>query len=155
MLLLKNGERVSDRHKSKITKELLSLLPEALATIEANKQNFFIAEVDMQRVVGETICVETNDNDEIVYAKRVFVKNERLTRFVKNRSAEPCQFITVILKRDQNDLTHYIMIDAFIGKKAEPEPGDPNENDNSVIFWSKHALVYGSQEIIPGTEKIF
>jgi hypothetical protein len=153
---LKNGGYATERHESKIKPGLRALLPEALAKIEANGRGFFTEEVDMGRIIGNTICVTTDSSDEIVYARRIDVS--RLTRFVKKRLAVPSSFITVILKKDNRDHTHFVIIDAFIGNKARPEPFDlrsirtDEERQDSIKFWSNHALIWGSMATVKGSE---
>src|SRR6478672_6233102 len=46
-------------------------------------------EYDMGKVVGKTSCVETTEDDEIVYAKRL--QRDSYSRFVKNRQLEDTQ----------------------------------------------------------------
>lgn len=156
---LASGEQVVDRYHSQIHKGAESLLPEALSRIESQGRKFFAEVVDLGRVIGENICVATSDTDEIVFAKtREFP--DRMTRFVKNREPEACNSLVVILKAD--DKGGYILITAFIGWGVEPHPEDwkhfVKQADSSAaremskIFWNSHAFVWGSQEIIPGTE---
>lgn len=148
-LTLASGESVYDRHNSHVHGEVLSLLPGALAKVDSNGRKFFIYEHDFGRVVGETVCVPTTDADEIVWAKRP--KRLGHSRFVKNRNAEPCNAVTVILKRDDHE-DYYVLITAFVGHRPEPEPWDRNATANSQAFWSSYALVWGSEPIVPGTE---
>ena len=71
-------------------------------------------------------------------------------REVIHRSPEPTQKVTVILKA--GDAGDYVLITAFIGASAEPEPWDRNATPQSVAFWNSHALVWGSEPVVPGTE---
>lgn len=146
---LGSGEEVFDRHNSHAHGEVASLLPEALAAIESHGRKFFIHEHDFGRVVGETICVPTRPSDEIVFAKRP--KRFGHSRFVKNRQPEPCTKAVVILKRDDYE-DYYVLITAFVGHRPEPEPWDRNATARSSEFWATHALVWGAEEVIPGTE---
>lgn len=147
--ILASGEAVVDRHHSHLHGDVLSLLPEALAEVNSLGRKFLIHEHDFGRVVGETVCVPTGPGDEIVYAKRP--KRFGHSRFVKNRNPEPCNAVTVILKRDDLE-DYYVLITAFVGHRPEPEPWDRNANGNSHAFWNSHALVWGCEDIIPGTE---
>lgn len=148
-LTLASGEEVFDRFNSHVHSDVLSLLPEALAEVDSNGRRFFIYEHDFGRVVGETVCVLTTDTDEIVWAKRP--KRFGHSRFVKNRTAKPCNAVTIILKRDDRE-DYYVLITAFVGHRPEPEPWDRNATANSRVFWDSHALVWGSEPIVPGTE---
>lgn len=149
--ILGSGQRVVDRHKSHVHEDVTRLLPEALARINADGRRYFIEEVDFGRPVGETSRVATKQDDQIVYAQRA--NRGGLTRFVMNRKAEPCSAVTVVLKRDDRD-DYYILITAFVGHRAEPEPWDQKATPQSAAFWSSQALVWGSEEVVPGTETV-
>ncbi len=101
-------------------------------------------------IVGESVCVTTELRDQIVYAQRP--KRFGLTRFVKNRKPEPCKSVVVILKTADGQPGAYVLVTAFIGQKAEPEPWDRNATANSREFWNSHALVWGAEPIIEATE---
>ena len=147
--ILGSGEVVYDRPQSHLHHEVEGLLGEALPSIDSQGQAFFVHECDMGRTVGETICVATQVDDEIVYAQRP--GRHGLSRFVTNRTPEPCSAVTVVLKRDRFE-DYYVLITAFVGHKAEPEPWDRNATPRSRQFWTTHALVWGSEDVIPGTK---
>ena len=146
---LKSKEDVVDRYQSHLHPSVLAVLPEALAKIETKGRSFIIEEVQMGRIIGETTCVITGSDDIIVFAQRP--KRFGHTRFVKNRAAEPCSSVVVILKTADEQPEAYVLITAFIGSKPEPEPWDRNATPNSINFWNEHALIWGS-EPITGTE---
>jgi len=146
---LKSGEVVVDRFNSHLHQSVRPILAEALSRVESAGRKFFVEEVDFGRPVGETVCVPTGPSDQIVFAKRP--KRFGLSRFVKNRKAEPCSSVVVILKTADGQ-QGFVLVTAFIGRRPEPEPWDRNATANSRAFWSSHALVWGSEEIIPGTE---
>lgn len=157
--ILKSGEVVVDRHNSHLGSKngVEYFLPEALGRIKSAGRDFFIEEVDFGRIIGETVCVATRHGDQIVYAKRP--KRWGASRFVRNRKPEQCSSLVVILKA--GDGGEYILITAFVGHRPEPEPWDrrnfsqqpdPREAERrSREFWSSHALVWGSEEIIHHT----
>lgn len=155
---LKSGEDVIDRYQSHLHESVLSHLPTALARIDSRGRKFLVEEVSFDSPIGETICVPTGLGDEIVFAKRP--KRFGLTRFVKNRAAEPCSSVVVILKADDNG--GYILITAFVGCRPEPEPWDSRNFSQQANpqkaeqlareFWNSHALVWGCEEVIPNTE---
>lgn len=147
---LASGEVVVDRHRSHLHQSVLALLPEALSRVESERRGFILAEVCFGRVIGVTTCVATRAGDEVVYAKRP--KRLGFTRFVKNREAEPCSSVVVILKAADEFPAAYVLVTAFIGQKPEPEPWDRNASANSRAFWETHALVWGSEPVIDGTE---
>lgn len=146
---LKSGERVVDRPNSHLHAGVAALLPTVLAAIESRGRLFLVESHDFDRVIGETVCVATSVGDQIVYAQREGRRG--LTRFVKNRAAEPTSRVTCVLKAgDVGD--EYVLITAFIGAPAVPEPWDRNATAKSREFWDSHALVWGSEPTIPGTE---
>jgi hypothetical protein len=155
---LKSGEVVVDRYQSHLSESVRPHLPAALARVVSGGRQYIIEEVDFSHQIGETICVSTGPTDQIVYAKRP--KRFGLTRFVKNRAPESCSSVVVVLKAGGRG--EYVLITAFIGRRPEPEPWDiknfsqqinPREAERLAReFWSSHALVWGCEEIIPGTE---
>lgn len=157
---LKSGEAVVDRHRSHLHESVLPHLLAALARIESRGRKFLVEEVSFGSPIGETICVPTGPSDTIVFAQRP--KRFGLTRFVKNRVAEPCSSVVVILKTADGQPGVYVLVTAFIGRKPEPEPwdtrnfsqqADPQEAERLAReFWSSHALIWGCEEIIKGTE---
>lgn len=146
---LGSGQPVYDRPQSHLHGEVRELLPEALGRINLAGDAFSVQVVDFEQVVGKTTCVSTSETDEIVYAQRL--RRFGFTRFVKNRQPEPCESVVCILKKDEVE-DYYILITAFIGRWPVPEPWDRNATDLSVAFWSSHALVWGSEPIVQGSE---
>lgn len=143
---LASGQVVVDRYNSHLHPGVKAILPEALAQIHMNGEEFQIHQVDFDRVVGQTTCVETSSKDEIVYAKRP--KRYGYSRFVLNREAEDCSSVVVILKKGED---YYVLITAFIGEKPEPEPWDRNATSQSESFWRNHALIWGSEPVLEHT----
>ena len=155
-----DGFVVIDRDDSHVQshKDVLGVLPEALAKISARGRNFIVEEVVFDRIVGKTICVPTGPGDEIVFAQRP--NRFGLTRFVKNREAMDTKSVTIILKKAEDN--KYILITAFIGPLAPAEPWDTRNfkrsgnfkkaQKESLEFWNTHALVWGVEETLPGTE---
>lgn len=147
-----SGEVVIDRPDSHVATHptVLPILGDALARIHSDGSEYIIKEVNFDQVIGEMICVETREGDEIVFAQRP--NRAGLTRFVKNREAEPCSVVTVCLKKDWQK-NCYVLLTAFVGNRAPVEPWDTRwATEESFIFWNSHALVWGKEEIIPGTE---
>jgi hypothetical protein len=100
--------------------------------------------------IGITSLVTTDENSEIVYAKR---KERKIyTRFAKNRKGSRTRTFVVILNRDRNNKNQYFLITMFPGKGAYKEPEDPNittknELIESLLFWKNHALVFDESTI--------
>lgn len=148
---LASGELVVDRKDSHVASHasVMLLLAETLSRISSEKRDAFCEEVEFGRVVGETICVHTQPGDTIVFARR---PNRRgLTRFVKDRIAEPTTKVTACFKRTSGGA--YLLMTAFVGGRAPAEPWDTKFADAaSREFWSTHALVWGQEKTIQSTE---
>ena len=150
MWRLKSGEAVVNRYRPHSHNGIELLLPEALSRVESLGRDFFVEEVVFDHVIGETTCVTTGADDVVVFAKRP--NRFGLTRFVKNRQPEPCSSVVVILKTADNQADAYVLVTAFVGHRPEPEPWDRNATANSRTFWNSHALIWGCEPIISGTE---
>lgn len=127
--------------------KLLEYVKEIIPGIEGMGA-FVHVERDMGKEIGKTDLVKTDEHDEIVYAKRPH--RSVYARFVKNKTPIPTNWITVILKQSGADT--YQLRTAFIGRLTPSFPGGDYLPEKSNAFWKDHALVWGSQEIIPGTE---
>lgn len=130
------------------TPQLLELVGEVVASLEPEKDNLYL-DKDMGRSVGLSDLVETNENDKMLYAKRL--NRDNYTRFVIDRKAEPTNFVTVVLQKDAEG--DYELWSAWIGRAVPQFPGDKLETPESKPFWQKHALVWGNQEVQTGTER--
>ena len=117
--------------------------------LEADAVNF---DIDMGRIVGTTDVVLVDDSDEIVYAVRKNRNDDEYVPFTKSRPAEPCSFVSVSLQiRPDGD--SYELLSSWIGTWVDPPfPGTKDETPESKPYWTKHAFVWGSQQIKPGTE---
>jgi len=148
--VLQNGKVVVDRYNSHLHNCITRLIPIALSQINPNGQHFVKEVVDFGEIIGEKICVRTSSSDEIIFAQRP--KRNGLTRFVKNRKPEPCSRLVMLLIKAR-DFDGYVLISAFIGDLSEHEPWDPKADPvKSREFWNNNALIWGSEEVIPGTE---
>jgi len=146
---LASGEVVVDRSPSHLHEDgAAENIEEALGRVSSRSKKFIETEVSFDRVVGQTICVETDDTDRIVYAKRR--GRDGYSRFTKSRKPKDCDQMVVVLKRI--DWSTYILITAFVGESGEREPFDPEASSESLDYWSNHALVWGEEEVVLGTE---
>lgn len=149
----KNGAPVYDRPKSHIHTEysdVFSYLRAVLPLTEPNDRYYEYTHT-FDEVIGESICVPTDESDEIIYAQRV--GRDGYTRFVKNREPLPATSFTVVLKLDQRSVQEqYILMTAYVGDQAPAEPWAKTVPANSLEFWSSHALIWGSMPVIEGTE---
>jgi hypothetical protein len=144
---LASGQRVIDRHNSHIHENIRQILPEILQEINTDK-DFIKQEIDIGRKDFENICVETTDEDEIIFAKRKY--RDGFTRFVKNRQPEKTSKITIILKKTQEEDTYFI-VTAFSGSGAEVEPWDRQADSKSIHFWNNHALIWDGKDVDENT----
>lgn len=148
---LGSGETVVDRPNSHLATHgtVLPFVGEALLRIQSSGQDFIAEEVDFGEPIGQTICLETHEGDDIVYAQRP--NRTGLTRFVKDREPEPCSTVVACLKRAQEG--GYVLLTAYIGRRTPAEPWDTEwATEKSVPFWNSHALIWGRESAIPGTE---
>lgn len=118
-----------------LTKELIEQLTIAAPVIHLEK--------DMGRTVGNTSLVETTDKDAILYARRLH--DEAYTRFVKNGTLKPSNYLSITLERDDDG--SYQLQDLWIGRLNPPKPGSDHETAGSKPFWLTHAFVFEGQAI--------
>ncbi|MBI4377455.1 MAG: hypothetical protein HY549_13530 [Elusimicrobia bacterium] len=146
---LGSGEEVFDREPSHIhagvTPELLS---ESLAQVWPDEVRVKRT-VDFGHIIGASNCVKTREEDEIIYAQRLH--RPGLSRFVKNRKPEPTSLLTLTVRRMPEGW--YELRTAYIGGPGCVEPWAAQERlQEAIEFWGSHALVWGSEPTIPGTE---
>jgi hypothetical protein len=109
-------------------------------------------DIDTGRIVGNTDVVEVGDKDKIVYAMRAKREDQGYVPFTKSRDVKPSSLISIYLVR--KDPATYELASTWIGEYDSPMfPQMSNATKDSIPYWSKHAFVRGSQEIIPGTER--
>lgn len=100
--------------------------------------------------VGVDKCVPTEDGDDVFYAR---VNRGRLPvwgKFVRGKKPQMSRVQTVIACKDGNQ---WNVIAAYIGGTAPQFPGDPTgDHQESVDFWSTHALIEGTVPHHKGTE---
>jgi hypothetical protein len=108
--------------------------------------------VDMGRIIGTSSVVEVQNDDEIVYAMRLQREDQGYVPFVKNRQSEASSLISIYLVRINENT--YELSSSWIGEFNSPDfPQMINAGSDSVPYWKKHAFVWGSQGIIPGSER--
>lgn len=131
-----------DSNKTNVTlhiDEQPELLKYVISAIEQSDlvEDKEVIERDFERVIGTTSLVETNENDEIIFAKRI--QRGTYMRFVKCKEAIPTQKVSVILYRIGEK---YDLWSAWIGPLVPTTPGGDTEMPASREFWNTHALVY-------------
>lgn len=155
---LADGAIVVDRIPSYVPKSDVHNVIWALRKVKPNGRKFIEEEVCFPEEIGNSKCVQTNADDDIVFAQRTGRKG--LTRFVRGRKPEPSNKVFVVLKREREH--RYVLITGFVGGRPQPEPWDetafshasnPTEAKRlSDAFWANHALIFSPEMIVPGTE---
>lgn len=106
---------------------------------------------EMGKIVGKSNVVVTDNNDEIIYAMRKGRGDQGYVPFTKSKPAQPSSLISIyLIKKDPQT---YELASTWIGSYESPMfPQMKNATEGSIPYWSKHAFVWGTQDIIPGTE---
>ena len=126
-----------------LTEELLSNM-----TLEGD---LIANDFDMGRMIGDSDVVEIDGSDEVVYAIRKSREDQGYVPFTRSRLPQASQKISIYLLRKDNDT--YELSSAWFGEfESPPFPQMNNANMDSIPYWSQHAFVWGSQEIISGTK---
>lgn len=130
---------------------LRNLAQELLQNIELD--GVLIAkDIDMKRRVGNSDVVTIDKTDEVVYAMRKNREDQGYVPFTKSRSSQPSNLISIHLIKMSEDT--YELSSIWIGEYKSPTfPQMDNSTKESIPYWSNHAFVWGSQEIIAGTER--
>lgn len=100
-------------------------------------------------VIGECDLQTVDENDEVLYARRLH--RDRLSKFVKNKSRHQCSSVTIILKKTNNG---YDLLSAWIGHLVPSFPkmnAAPAQDIEEKKYWATHALVWGKQAVEEST----
>ena len=109
-------------------------------------------DIDMKRTVGDSDVVTIDKTDKLVYAMRKNREDQGYVPFTKSRSSQPSSLVSIHLIKKSEDT--YELSSIWIGEYDSPMfPQMNNATKESIPYWSGHAFVWGSQEIIPGTER--
>ncbi|MEJ0072564.1 MAG: hypothetical protein WDN27_00485 [Candidatus Saccharibacteria bacterium] len=132
------------------TPQLKALVIEVLENRDITRDTLQF-DLDMGRIIGTTDVVETDKTDDIVYVLRKNRKKQGYVPFTKSRGAEESSYISISLVDEYGGT--YSLSSAWIGAWDDPPfPQEPHATSDSKTYWGKHAFVWGSQEIIAGTE---
>ncbi len=127
--------------------ELLDLVSELIRQSEISGENVGI-EYDFGKVIGKTSCVETTDEDEVVYAKRK--QRDSFSRFVKNRQLEDTTLVSAVFFKKEYG---YLLWSAWCGALVQTSPDSEGRMKTSEGFWRNHALVYDKELIQEDSEQ--
>lgn len=107
-------------------------------------------QVDLGRVLGESLCVPTSSEDQIIFANRP--PRTYPSRLVIGR--EGIEVSTAVLVLRRNPLGKgLVCVTAYVGAVAPPEPSpfllrtDPVGYAAAIRFWSSHALLLDRMQI--------
>lgn len=152
IILSRNGWPILDRTDASHNQIPLHLLQEAAAQVALDEAPFVAKTADLGRMVGRLSCIPTTPKD--IPRIRFAVRKNRTkpSRFILLGSELPPETsrITMILKRAAEQEA-YILIAAWFGEQAMPEPWDRHATPQAKDFWRTHALVWGSHEADPLT----
>jgi hypothetical protein len=148
-ILFNNIESHAATHFSD-TPELRELISNILKQKELTESEISI-DVDMGKPIGTSDVVDIDETDYIVYAYRKNRREQGHVPFTKSRKAQLNSHVSMHLNKIDEGI--YELASAWIGEfDSPPFPEDPNATTESNSYWSKHAFVWGSQEIIPESE---
>lgn len=144
---LANGQRVFDRNPEerfgRTLKHIHIRRPQlnvALSLINPDASCKKIEKtIEFPKIVGLSSITEVDHNDKVFWARRRGKKG--LSKFVENKDIEETAKITVILIRKEENPAEWVLLAAFYGEFAGPEPFSPDANPESLKFWQGHALV--------------
>lgn len=123
-----------------------ALLREALQQCDTQGERELKRTLDLGRPLGLCNCVETTPEDEIVYAKRLGRYGH--SRFAKDRTPHPTSHFTFVLRKTHH---YYKIVTGYLGTSSMPEPFDSRADRASLLFWSRHALIWGSEPVDAST----
>lgn len=121
---------------------IITLVKEALQQMEVTELEV-VTEHDMGRVIGYDFVIATTDKDPVVYAR--LTREDVYTRFVKNGQPQSTQYLTITLRRDENN--EYELHRSWMGHRRPPRPGSDQETAKDRLYWAKHAFVLSNQAL--------
>ena len=132
------------------TPQLKALVIKALASQTPGSDQYIPLVVDLHRTIGTSDLVDVTGTDEIMYAIRKNREEDGYVPFTKTKKAQECSTVAMWLTPLKGG---YELLSAWIGTIDDmPFPQHPDATPASKAFWRTHALVWGSQSVIPGSE---
>ena len=131
-------------HNLKLESAVKAALPHVLINQEMER-----IQITHFEIIGTSDLIETMPEDEIVYAIRV--ARTTYSRFVKNIKPSNTCFFVIDVRRDTKNPDHYFLYTAYVGTLVPSFPGGDFLPEQSLKFWSNHALAWGTQEVLPET----
>lgn len=107
-------------------------------------------DIDMGKIIGNSDVVKIDQTDDVIYAMRKNRNDQGYVPFTKSRTSEPSSLISMYLTKIDSET--YLLASAWIGSYELPKfPQMKDATSESIPYWTNHAFVWGSQEIIPGS----
>lgn len=150
---LRTGEIVVAAPGRTFIRSIVRALPELLGTISAPLPVDVTMSHVFGRPIGDSRCVRTGPEDEIVYARQKPNGAGRgaWKRFVIDRSPEPSDRLTAVVGWHQPNAS-FVCRSAFIGPPLELEPRGHGASRRSRAFWAGHAWIWGTRQVVAGSE---
>lgn len=143
--VLKSGEQVYNRDSTHVDKVIKDLVLGVLPSIESNDEVHFEKSITFPNNIGICRVVRATFNDQIYYAVR---KNRKgYSRIVKGKEGEQSNILFLVLHKYPEDGTKYVLITAYIGDRAGPEPYDKYCMPSDKEYWLNNAFVEELVEI--------
>jgi len=126
------------------------LLQEAWAKVETEGLRFVRVQVNLNRVIGRSGCMETDNNSDTFWAYRP--GRAIPSRFVVGQGREVTTLVVIACRPDGED---WQLVTAYIGEFAPMELHDPywggswatvKERIEAKEFWGSHALTLSTEE---------
>jgi hypothetical protein len=122
---------------------ILGLAEEVLRKVTLHDDDVSI-EYDMGRSIGYNFVVGTKETDTVFYAQ--LIRDNVYSRFVKNGKPLATQYLTLVLKRRDDDPA-YDLLDVWVGNLNPPRPGSDDETAESIPYWQNHAFILDTQQL--------
>ena len=129
--------------------EVGGLIEEVAGLIELPRDGSFVAkEIDLGRTVGRSGCVSATTVGPESNATFALRAGRRKPSRVAVGTIGPEASTVVVLAFAGREPATYVLITAYVGELAPKEPWDAEpgpEREDSLAFWSSHALVWDGE----------
>lgn len=147
--LTKNGHSVYvDLIASKAAKQISSQ-PQLLMHVRqallscSPTEDLVEIEHNMGHSVGYDFTVATTEKDIVFYAQ--LLKSNIYIPFIKNGTPLSTPLVSFIIQKKGTN--EYELLNTWIGAMSPGLPSSDNESNDSIAYWSSHAMVYSNQAI--------
>lgn len=113
--------------------------------IESNNE-WFVGTAEFGRVIGRSGCVQASQIDADSPALFAFRKGRKFASRCQRGEGSPTEQLTVVARR-QGHHKGWILVSAWCGPAAKPEPANLNQKEN-LAFWCENALVWNDESFV-------